>query len=125
MGGSFIPKAASKTRATASAKPGKPKQRRRPESSDGGNGFDRLEAAVAALAKSHGHLRAENAKLRRELGDATRHVRTLDSQLIAANQRRQDASKRIDELIAHLDHLDSQLDQELEERVVPGAPEDG
>jgi hypothetical protein len=29
--------------------------------------------------------------------------------LIAANQRRQDAYKRIDELIAHLDQLDAQL----------------
>ena len=36
-------------------------------------------------------------------------IRTLDSDLIAANQRRQDAYKRIDELIAHLDQLDAQL----------------
>jgi len=87
-------------------------------------GFDRLEAAVARLAESHRQLQTENAKIRRELGDAARRVRTLDGQLIAANQRRQDACKRIDELIAHLDQLDSQLDHELDERAVPGAPED-
>lgn len=79
---------------------------------------------MTALAASHRHLLTENARIRRELGEATRRVRTLDGQLIAANQRRQDASKRIDELIAHLDQLDSQLDQELEERPVPGALQD-
>jgi septal ring factor EnvC (AmiA/AmiB activator) len=83
-----------------------------------------LESAVAALAESHRHLQVENAKIRRELTDANRRIRTLDEQLLAANQRRQDASKRIDELIAHLDELDSQLDQELEERPVLGAPQD-
>lgn len=76
------------------------------------------------MAESHRHLQAENAKIRRELGEAARRVRSLDGQLLAANQRRQDASKRIDELIAHLDQLDSQLDQELEERATPGVSED-
>lgn len=94
------------------------------QSPDQKEGFDRLEAAVARLAESHRHLQTENAKIRRDFGDATRRVRTLDGQLIAANQRRQDACKRIDELIAHLDQLDSQLDHELDERAEPGAPED-
>ena len=83
-----------------------------------------MESAVAALAASHDRLQADNAKIRRELADTTRRVRTLDGQLIAANQRRQDAAKRIDELIAHLDQLDSQLDQELEEKPVPGPPDE-
>ena len=34
---------------------------------------------------------------------------TLETQLLDANQRRQDTSKRIDELIAQLDQLDAQL----------------
>jgi len=79
-----------------------------------------LESAVAALAESHHRLQTENAKVRRELAEATRRSRALDGQLIAANQRRQDACKRIDELIAHLDQLDSQLDQEMEARPARG-----
>jgi septal ring factor EnvC (AmiA/AmiB activator) len=51
----------------------------------------------------------ENAGLRTALAEGGQRIRTLDSELIAANQRRQDAYKRIDELIAHLDQLDAQL----------------
>jgi hypothetical protein len=47
--------------------------------------------------------------LRAALAEGGQRIRTLDSELIAANQRRQDAYKRIDELIAHLDQLDAQL----------------
>jgi septal ring factor EnvC (AmiA/AmiB activator) len=54
-------------------------------------------------------LQKENAALRRDLDEANRHVHKLDGDLIAANQRRQDAYKRIDELISHLDQLDEQL----------------
>lgn len=72
------------------------------------------------MAESHRRLQTENAKIRRELSDATRRVRSLDGELLTANQRRQDACKRIDELIAHLD----QLDQQLEERAVSDAKED-
>ena len=71
--------------------------------------FDRLESAISALVKSQGQLRDENAELRRQLEESHGRVRTLDSELLAANQRRQDAYKRIDELIAHLDQLDEQL----------------
>ena len=76
------------------------------------------------MAESHRHLQTENAKIRGELGEAARRIRALDGELIAANQRRQDACKRIDELIAHLDQLDSQLDQELEERPEAAASQD-
>jgi hypothetical protein len=47
--------------------------------------------------------------LRTALAEGGQRIRALDSELIAANQRRQDAYKRIDELIAHLDQLDAQL----------------
>jgi hypothetical protein len=47
--------------------------------------------------------------LRTALAEGGQRIRTLDSKLIEANQRRQDAYKRIDELIAHLDQLDAQL----------------
>ncbi len=91
-GGFFIPKAASKGKAAA-------------------NGFDlaRLERAIAALVESNSRLRDENANLKRGLSEGENRIRTLDSDLLAANQRRQDAYKRIDELIAHLDQLDEQL----------------
>jgi peptidoglycan hydrolase CwlO-like protein len=47
--------------------------------------------------------------LRRGLSESESRIRALDSDLLAANQRRQDAHKRIDELMAHLDQLDEQL----------------
>jgi len=71
--------------------------------------FDRLERAIRALVESHDRLSQENAGLRTALGEGGQRIRALDSELIAANQRRQDAYKRIDELIAHLDQLDAQL----------------
>ena len=58
---------------------------------------------------SHDELRMENAGLRTALAEGGQRIRALDSDLIAANQRRQDAYKRIDELISHLDQLDAQL----------------
>jgi len=50
-----------------------------------------------------------NAGLRTARAEGVQRIRALDSDLIAANQRRQDAYKRIDELISHLDQLDAQL----------------
>ena len=80
-----------------------------PGKKSSGTDFDRLEVAISELAKSHGKLRDENAILRNEIEAGALRMRTLDSDLLAANQRRQDAYKRIDELIAHLDQLDAQL----------------
>ena len=71
--------------------------------------FARLEGAVSALAKAHRVLGQENLDLRGELDDMKRRVRMLDTELLAANQRRQDAQKRIGELIAHLDQLETHL----------------
>jgi septal ring factor EnvC (AmiA/AmiB activator) len=59
--------------------------------------------------ESYEALRKENAGLRAALADGGQRIRSLDSELIAANQRRQDAYKRIGELISHLDQLDAQL----------------
>ena len=73
------------------------------------NDFDRLERAIRALVEAHEELRRENAGLRAALAEGGQRIRALDSDLIAANQRRQDAYKRIDELISHLDQLDAQL----------------
>ncbi len=64
---------------------------------------------IRELVESHDRFRRENAGLRTALAEGGQRIRALDSDLIAANQRRQDAYKRIDELIAHLDNLDAQL----------------
>jgi peptidoglycan hydrolase CwlO-like protein len=47
--------------------------------------------------------------VRGELGDREHRIRGLEAQLLEANQRRQDAGKRIDELISQLDQLDAQI----------------
>jgi predicted RNase H-like nuclease (RuvC/YqgF family) len=71
--------------------------------------FGRLERAVGALAEAHRRLRTENAGLRRRVEEKARRIRTLEEQLLEANQKRQDVAKRIDELVTQLDHLDAQL----------------
>ncbi len=72
--------------------------------------WDRLERAVRALVSQHEALRTEARVLRDELGERNQRVRWLEAQLLEANQRRQDTTKRIDELIAQLDQLDAQLE---------------
>jgi hypothetical protein len=47
--------------------------------------------------------------LRRKVEEKARQNRTLEERLLEANQKRQDVAKRIDELVAQLDHLDAQL----------------
>ncbi len=71
--------------------------------------FERLERVVAALLEAHRARSVENAGLRVKLEEKTRGIRSLEGQLLEANQKRQDVSKRIDEMIAQLDHLDAQL----------------
>jgi uncharacterized protein YhaN len=71
--------------------------------------FARLEHAVEALSDAHRRLRRENAGLRRKVEEKARQVRSLEERMIEANQKRQDVAKRIDELVAQLDHLDTQL----------------
>jgi regulator of replication initiation timing len=85
----------------ASASVGKLKERR--------DDFDRLEQVVHRLVEQTRHLRAENARLRRELGAQDEHVQHLDERLIEAHQLRQDAIKRIDDLLSQFDHLDASL----------------
>jgi chromosome segregation ATPase len=61
--------------------------------------LDRLQRAVEHLLERHRALRAECARLERLLVERDAKLREL-------NQRRQDALKRIDELIAQIDRLD-------------------
>jgi chromosome segregation ATPase len=71
--------------------------------------FERLERAVTALVERGDRLQAENHGLRAKLSERDRRVRRLDEKLLETNQRRQDALKRIDNLIAQLDQLDERL----------------
>ena len=71
--------------------------------------WDRLERAVRTLVAQQEALRKELSALRGDLTERNHRIRTLETQLLDANQRRQDTSKRIDELIAQLDQLDAQL----------------
>ena len=72
--------------------------------------FKRLERAVTALADECRIQRELNTQLRTDVEAERRRNRTLEGQLLEANQRRQDVAKRVDELIAQLDHLDGELD---------------
>jgi septal ring factor EnvC (AmiA/AmiB activator) len=74
----------------------------------------RLENAIAALVESHRSLQAENAALREQIDASNHRVRDLDEKLLQANQRRQDVAKRIDELIAQIDHLGVQFDAQAQ-----------
>jgi chromosome segregation ATPase len=71
--------------------------------------WDRLERAVRTLVSQQEILRDEVAALRGELGERNHRIRSLEMQLLEANQRRQDTGKRIDDLIAQLDQLDAQI----------------
>ena len=72
-------------------------------------GFDRLERAVAALVEQHERMQEDNGELRRELDEKVERLRALEEQLLEANQRRKDVAKRVDDLIAQLDQLDTQI----------------
>ena len=73
--------------------------------------FKRLERAVSSLARAYRSAQEDKGALRRRVEEQNRHIRSLEGRLLEANQRRQDVAKRIDELVAQLDHLEGQLGQ--------------
>ena len=54
-------------------------------------------------------LQGENVALREELNGRDSRIRSLDDQILEMNQNRQDAAKRIDDLIAQIDQLDARF----------------
>lgn len=72
--------------------------------------FDRLERAVTSLADECRVQRTLNAQLRGEVDTQRHRIRSLEGQLLDANQKRQDVAKRLDELIAQLEHLEGEFD---------------
>jgi archaellum component FlaC len=83
-----------------------------PAGTEKSNEFERLEQAVSVLVEKYRVLRAEATKLRQELEAKEGRIHALDEQVLELNQSRQDVAKRIDDLIAHIDHLDAQFGAE-------------
>jgi predicted nuclease with TOPRIM domain len=66
---------------------------------------------VRSLVEKFRVLQAEkNAALRAELEGRDSRIRSLDDRILEMNQSRQDAAKRIDDLIAQIDQLDARFD---------------
>ena len=64
---------------------------------------------MTSLARAYRSALEDKGALRRRVEEQNRHIRSLEGRLLEANQRRQDVAKRIDELVAQLDHLEGQL----------------
>ena len=64
---------------------------------------------MKTLVEKYRALQGENASLRTELEGRDSRIRSLDDQILEMNQNRQDAAKRIDDLIAQIDHLDGRF----------------
>lgn len=81
-----------------------------PAKADDRYDFRRLERAVTALADALAESRGKVETLLHEREEHAQRIRNLEGELLAANQKRQDAGKRLEELIAQLDHLEGDLD---------------
>jgi septal ring factor EnvC (AmiA/AmiB activator) len=64
---------------------------------------------VRSLVEKYRLLQRENASLRTDLEGRDSRIRSLDDQILEMNQSRQDAAKRIDDLIAQIDQLDARF----------------
>jgi regulator of replication initiation timing len=71
--------------------------------------LDRLEQAVRELVEQRAALGAENDLLRGDLDQASITTRDLEERLLAETQRRQDAVKRIDDLVGLIQQLEPSL----------------
>ena len=64
---------------------------------------------MRSLVEKYRVLQGENASLREDLEGRDSRIRSLDDQILEMNQNRQDAAKRIDDLIAQIDQLDERF----------------
>jgi chromosome segregation ATPase len=71
--------------------------------------FERLDQLVRGLVERYRTLQRENASLRAELDGRDSRIRSLDDQILELNQTRQDAAKRIDDLISQIDQIDARF----------------
>ena len=65
--------------------------------------FARLERVVNDLLADQGRLKSENESMRRELLERDRVIQELDQRVTLQDQRRTDALKRVDDLVAHVE----------------------
>ena len=65
---------------------------------------------MRSLVEKFRVLQAENAALRTELEGRDSRIRSLDDRILEMNQGRQDAAKRIDDLIDQIYQLDARVD---------------
>ena len=68
------------------------------------------------MAKRGRHLESENERLRSDLESREAKVHQLDERLIEVHQLRQDAVKRIDDLISRIDQIGDHLEAQRESR---------
>jgi chromosome segregation ATPase len=71
--------------------------------------FERLDRLVRSLVEQYRLLQGENASLTAELDGRDSRILALADQIREMNQTRHDAAKRIDDLIAQVDHLDARF----------------
>lgn len=79
----------------------------------GDESFDyaRLEQAIESLLEDHAKLRTQNRSLRATIGERETQVAKLEGHLLEAKQKRQDAIKRIDDLVSRLEQIDAALER--------------
>lgn len=77
--------------------------------------LDRLERAIRQVLAQQQQLADENEALRRALHTREADVERLEGELSASRERREQALKRVDALIAELDRLDGLLDSSMAE----------
>jgi len=64
---------------------------------------------VSLLLDERLRLQSENATLRDQLEEGNQRLGRLDEELLDLNQRRRDAMKRLDDVIAQLDELETRV----------------
>jgi len=79
----------------------------------GDDGFDygRLDRAIESLLEDHARLRTQNRSLRAVVGERESKITDLEAQLLASDQKREGAIKRIDELVLRLEQIDAALER--------------
>ena len=71
--------------------------------------FAKLEESVRGLVGRYRRLAQENAELRRAVVQRDQRIRGLEGKILELNQRRQDVTKRVDELIVEIQQLEDRL----------------
>ncbi len=71
---------------------------------------------MRALVDKSRQLELECSELRVQVEDRDQRLADLDEKLLADNQMRQDALKRLDDVIAQVDRLGAQIDPPSEDR---------